>query len=213
MQSGEEAINEENARQGFPRQHLVGWAQMPAYDRRNHSLVWARNIQFQGTPENTLNYDIRLLGRRGVLSLNMVTVMSKLAETRQAASRFAAAAQFVPGSRYADFQPGTDRVAEYGVAGLIAAGLGAAAAKKAGLIAILLAFGKKFIILILAGFAVVGGWLRRLFGRKSDDEAAYEEAAYDGASAMVEPAGEAPVAEPVASEAQGDAPPGSPAAT
>jgi uncharacterized membrane-anchored protein len=178
MQEGEGSINEERTRQGFPTQHLVGWAQTPVYDARTHSVVWARNIQFQGSPENTLNYDIRLLGRSGVLSLNMVTVMSDLAETREAAQRFAASAEFQPGARYADFQPGRDRVAEYGVAGLIAAGVGAAAAKKAGLIAILLAFGKKFIILIIAGFAAFGAWLRRLFGRKSDEEEfVYEESA------------------------------------
>ena len=195
MQAGEGSINEERTRQGFPTQHLVGWAQTPAYDPRTHSVVWARNIQFQGSPENTLNYDIRLLGRSGVLSLNMVTVMSDLAETRQAAQRFAASAEFQPGARYADFQPGRDRVAEYGVAGLIAAGVGAAAAKKAGLLALILAFGKKFIVLVIAGFAAFGAWLRRLLGRRSEDEdLVYEAFAADASS-------DAEAAPPVVAEA------------
>lgn len=176
MQAGEGELNAELTRQGFPTQHLVGWAQSPAYDARTHSVVWARNIQFGGQSENTLNYDIRLLGRRGVLSLNLVTVMSKLAETREAARRFTSAAEFVPGERYADFQPGTDRVAEYGVAGLIAAGVGATIAKKAGLLALILAFGKKAIIFILLGFALAWKWIRRLFGHRDEEEemAAYE---------------------------------------
>lgn len=184
LQSGEAEVNAERQRQGYPTQHLVGWAQTPAYDRRTHSVVWAQNIQFQGSPENTLNYDIRMLGRHGVLSLNMVTVMSKLAETRQAAQRFAAAAEFTQGARYADFQQG-DRVAEYGVAGLIAASVGAAAAKKAGLIALLLAFAKKGFVLILAGLALIGGFFRRLFGRKEEEvypeEPIYSEDSTDGA--------------------------------
>jgi uncharacterized membrane-anchored protein len=176
MQAGESELNAELARQGFPARHLIGWAQAPAYDVRAHSLVWARNLHFEGTQENTLNYDIRLLGRRGVLSLNMVTVMSDLAATRAAAQRFASAAEFTPGERYSDYQAGTDQVAEYGVAGLIAAGVGATVAQKAGLFALILAFGKKAIFFIVAGFALLWSRIRRLFGGRAEpDVAAYEE--------------------------------------
>lgn len=170
LRAGEEIANQRYAAQGYPAQHLVGWAQQPAYDRNTHSVVWARNIQIAGSPENTLNYDVRLLGRSGVLSLNMVTVMSQLAETRTAAQRFAAQAEFQAGSRYADYQPGADRVAEYGVAGLVAAGLGTAAVKKAGLLVLILAFLKKAGIFIVAGIAFLWGSIRRFFGRRDEDE-------------------------------------------
>lgn len=177
MQSGEEEVNAERSRRGFPTQHLVGWAQSPTYDAGSHSLVWARNIQFMGETQNSLNYDIRLLGRRGVLSLNMVTVMAKLDETRAAAAQLARTAQFNQGERYADYQPGTDRVAEYGIAGLITAGLGAAVAKKAGLLALILAFGKKIIVFLIAGIALLWSRIRGLFGGKAEaEEAAYYEA-------------------------------------
>jgi len=170
---GDEAqINAERTQQGFPATHLVGWAQRPAYDVRTHSVVWARNIQFSGESENTLNYDIRLLGRRGVLSLNMVTVMAQLGETREAARQLAGAAEFAPGARYADFQEGTDRVAEYGIAGMIAAGVGVTLAKKAGLLALILAFGKKGIVLVLAAIALLWRRIRRLFGGGGDAPAA-----------------------------------------
>ena len=180
MKAGSERQNEERARLGFPGSHIVGWAQAPSYNRQNHSVVWARNIRFDDSPENTLNYDIRLLGRRGVLSLNMVTVMPKLAETRQAAQRFSGAVEFTQGERYADFQPGTDRVAEYGIAGLIAAGVGATVAKKAGLLALIFAFGKKIIFFLIAGVALLWGAIRRFFGgRKEEEDVHYEPAAYD----------------------------------
>ena len=42
--------------------HLIGWAQQPTYDSYTKTLIWARNIQFEGQ-ENTLNYDVRMLGR------------------------------------------------------------------------------------------------------------------------------------------------------
>jgi uncharacterized membrane-anchored protein len=202
LREGEDAVNQERARRGYPTQHLVGWAQAPTYDRRTHSVIWAQNVQFQGSRENTLNYDIRLLGRRGVLSLNMVTQMSKLAETRAAAERFTATAEFVPGSRYADYQEGNDAVAAYGVTGLIAAGLGVTLAQKAGLFAILLAFAKKGFILILAAIALIGGWLRRRFGTGQEEEpGAYPEPDYEAADALLaaqqarEPAADGPAPE------------------
>jgi uncharacterized membrane-anchored protein len=201
MQDGESELNAELARQGFPARHLVGWAQTPAYDPRTHSVVWARNIQFADVPEHTLNYDIRLLGRRGVLSLNMVTVMSDLAGTRTAAQRFASAAEFVPGERYADYQAGTDAVAEYGVAGLIAAGVGATVAQKAGLFALILAFGKKIILFVIAGFALLWRRIRRLFGGRDElDVASYEASDSTHAEPTPEaPAGPGPEAAPTES--------------
>jgi uncharacterized membrane-anchored protein len=210
MQEGETEANAALARQGFPARHVVGWAQTPAYDARTHSVVWARNIQFSGVPENTLNYDIRMLGRRGVLSLNMVTVMSDLAGTRAAAQRFASAAEFVPGERYADYQAGTDRVAEYGVAGLVAAGVGATIAQKAGLFALILAFGKKIILVLIAAFALLARWIRRLFGKKREEEFATYEETEEPAPAEAPPQ---PLAEPAAGAVPAQSRPGHSAAS
>jgi uncharacterized membrane-anchored protein len=170
LQSGEEELNAERTGQGYPAQHLVGWAQPPLYNAANHSVVWAQNIRFEGEPENTLNYDLRMLSRYGVLSMNLVTGMSKLSDARSAAAKLSRSVAFEPGSRYADYQPGTDKKAEYGIAGLVAAGAGAAAAKKLGLLAVILAFGKKFLVLILAGLAAIGLKFRRFFGGKSEED-------------------------------------------
>lgn len=61
-----------------------------------------------------------------------------------------------------------------GIAGLVAAGIGIVAAKKLGLIAIVLVFAKKFLVIILAAFAGVGAKLRSLFRRKSAEEEAVD---------------------------------------
>jgi uncharacterized membrane-anchored protein len=199
MKEGTEAVNEERTRQGYPAQHLVGWAQAPTYDPRSHSLVWAKNVQFEGQTDNTLSYDVRLLGRKGVLSLNMITGMSKLAETRQAAAKFAGAAEFQAGSRYADYQAGTDKKADYGLAGLVAAGAGVAVAKKLGLLGIILAFGKKFLVLIIALVAGLGAWARRFFNRGEPEET-YEPAAYESWEETRTEAPADPIAPPEAGE-------------
>ncbi|HEU4968190.1 DUF2167 domain-containing protein [Sphingomonas sp.] len=180
-QDSEPQINERRKAEGFPEQHIVGWAQPPSYDPRSHSMVWARNIAFSGQPENSLNYDVRLLGRTGVLSLNLLTGMSKLVETRASAATLAQTASFDTGARYADYQPGTDKLADYGLAGLVAGGVGVVAAKKLGLLAIMLGVGKKLIVVLLAGFALAGRKIKSLFGRGEPDPV-YDEADGDQAA-------------------------------
>jgi uncharacterized membrane-anchored protein len=93
--------------------------------------------------------------------------MSKLPNTRSDAAKLADAASFNPGSTYADYKPGVDQKATFGVAGLVAAGLGLAAAKKFGLLALLALFGKKLIILVVAAFAGVANWFRQFFRKKT----------------------------------------------
>ncbi len=165
-QTGEDDRNAQLKKDGFEPSHLVGWAQPPSYDRARHSMIWARDIKFGDASVDTLNYDLRILGRRGVLSLNLVSAMPDLPAVRTDAAALAADVAFNPGSAYGDYQEGHDKAAGYGVAGLVAAGLGLAAAQKFGLLAVILLFAKKAIVLIVAGLAGVGAWFRRLFNRK-----------------------------------------------
>ncbi|HWA61327.1 MAG TPA: DUF2167 domain-containing protein [Caulobacteraceae bacterium] len=165
LRRNEDEINERRRKDGFAAMHLVGWAEPPSYDAASHSAIWARDVRFSDQPADTLNYGIRVLGRRGVLSLNIVAPLTALPAVRQISTRVRDLAAYDMGSRYTDVDKGHDKMAAYGVAGLIAAGVGAAAAKKVGLIALLLAFGKKGFVLVAAGAAAALGWFRRPFGR------------------------------------------------
>jgi uncharacterized membrane-anchored protein len=168
MQDGEAELNETRTKQGYDPQHLVGWAQQPSYDATRHSVIWAQNVKFGNQTDNSLNYDVRLLGRRGVLSLNLLSSMSKLPEIQKAAANFTQTASFDPGAKYTDFVEGTDEVAAYGVGGLVAAGLGIAVAKKLGFLAIILGFGKKALVLLVIAFGAMRNKIAALFGRKTD---------------------------------------------
>lgn len=158
------ASNEERRAAGFQTVNVIGWAQTPRYDKSSHSVVWARNLKFEGESVNTLNYDIRALGRSGVLSLNLISTMPDLANIRVAANDFAGLAQFDPGARYEDFDAAVDRKAEYGIGGLVAAGVGLATAKKLGLFAILAKFLKPILIGLAVLFFALWGRIKRLFG-------------------------------------------------
>ena len=166
--------NEERRQAGYPVVHLKGWAEIPKYDAQTHSVVWAKDLQFEGSSVDTLNYDLRTLGRSGVLSVNFVSVMPELPGIRVAANDFASHATFNPGARYADFDPSIDKKAEYGIGGLIAAGAGVAAAKKLGLLAILAKFGKLIFVGVAVALAASWRFIARLFGfGDRDEETAY----------------------------------------
>ena len=174
MKSSEEESNKAAQQQGYAGSHIVGWAQAPTYDPATRTLIWARNIKFDGTNYNTLNYDVRTLGRTGVLSLNMVDSMDNLPTVRTAAKGLGSTIKFDSGSAYNDFNPSTDKLADYGLAGLVAAGVGVAVAKKAGFLALLLVFAKKGIALIVAGVIALGAWFKRRFGSGHQEEATGE---------------------------------------
>jgi len=164
--------NADRQANGYPPIEVVGWAQSPQYDQATHSVVWARDLKFGTDAVHSLNYDVRALGRTGVLSLNLISSMPELANIRVAARDFASHAQFNPGARYEDFDPSVDRKAEYGIGGLVAAGVGLAAAKKLGLLAILLKFIKPILIGIVVFFGAFWKKIMRLFGRddRTEDE-------------------------------------------
>ena len=164
LRDGEDQDNADRQKQGFPSAHLVGWGQPPSYDAAHHALIWARDIKFGDQKDDSLNYDVRVLGRKGVFSLNIVSSMSQLPQIRTAAQDLETTADFTPGARYADFKPGVDKTAEYGLAGLILAGAGLVVAKKIGLIAIALLFLKKGIAIVVAAAAGLWAWLRRKLG-------------------------------------------------
>jgi uncharacterized membrane-anchored protein len=168
MREGESEANEQRKQAGYPAIHLAGWAQQPQYDKKTHSVVWARDLEFSGQPVHTLNYDVRTLGRSGVLSLNLISSMPQLGSISTAARDFTAHAAFDPGSRYEDFDASSDRKAEYGIGGLIAAGVGVAAAKKLGILALFAKFLKPLLIGLVAAFAVLRKKIVGLFTRNKD---------------------------------------------
>ena len=82
MQEAETDVNAQRKTAGYPTIHVVGWAESPAYDKASHAMVWARDIKFSDGGADMLNYDVRSLGRSGVLSVNMVSTVPHLSEVR-----------------------------------------------------------------------------------------------------------------------------------
>jgi uncharacterized membrane-anchored protein len=149
---------------GFEEVELLGWAAPPHYDAESHKLHWAKQIRFGDQADHILNYDIRVLGREGVLVLTAVSSMSELDPVRAAMTSLLPRIEFAPGQRYADYQPGRDKLAAYGLSGLIAGGALAKAGVFKWLLGALLA-AKKIVIPLVAALAM---GLVRLVRRRSE---------------------------------------------
>jgi Uncharacterized membrane-anchored protein conserved in bacteria len=160
MQESAIEENKERTKLGYPTAEIVGWAAEPFYDQSSKKLHWAKEIKFEGMEMNTLNYSIRVLGRKGYLNLNAISDMDKLPLVQTNIDRVISSAEFNPGNRYSDFNPDLDEVAAYGIGGLIAGKVLA----KVGFFAALLKFWKVIAIGIVAAF---GTLRKRIFGSKN----------------------------------------------
>ena len=162
IKEGTAAENEGRTKAGFPTIEILGWAAPPHYDAVERKLHWAKRLRFQGDAIETLNYNIRVLGRKGVMVANFVAGMDQLPDVQAAVPQVLAMLRFTDGNRYADFDPGLDTVAAVGIGGLIAGKVAA----KAGLVVLLLVFLKKGAFLLLLPLI----WIGKLFkGRGKSD--------------------------------------------
>lgn len=168
MKDSVREASKQREKKGYPSIELVGWAETPRYDANAHKMYWAKQLRFGDSSEDTLNYNIRMLGRHGVLVLNAVAGMEQLPEIKQATPAILAMVDFQEGHRYVDFQPSTDKVATYGLAALVAGGI----LTKAGFFKVLIAgliAAKKFVIVALVAMGgVIKKLLGKLTGRNSD---------------------------------------------
>ncbi len=143
---GTEEMNEERKKSGLPGLHVTGWQERPHYDAATHNLVWSMVAKSDGGRE-IANYNVRLLGREGYLSVVLIDEPARIAAAKPAVTDVLGKLAYKQGKSYAEWRPG-DKMAQYGLTALVAAGAGAAAVK----MGLLASLGK---ILAQSGEAVV----------------------------------------------------------
>lgn len=169
FRAGIEPGNKQRRSMGAEEIQSINWAEEPFYDPQTNNLTWALNIGFPSG--NSINYDIRVLGRRGVMEVTLVGDPETYSEAVPKVKQLLAGYTFTEGNKYSQWVPG-DKVAQYGLAGLVAGGTLAAAAKS-GLLAklglLLAKMGKLVIVLVVGAGAAVMSIFRRIFGGASDN--------------------------------------------
>ena len=159
VREGNDYANEERRKRGWTEMRIIGWEEKPHYDPTTNNLTWA--IRAQAGEYPNVNRIVKLLGRRGVMTATLVTDPAILSVAAVESDKLIGGFRFRPGSTYAEYLPGTDKLAEVGLGALIVGGAGAALIKS-GLLARIWKF-------LLVGLVAVGGGLAKLFGRKGEE--------------------------------------------
>jgi uncharacterized membrane-anchored protein len=158
LQQGDEGANAERRRLGMPTMRVDGWAVEPHYDAGTRRLEWAtRLIDERG--DVVVNHTTRILGRTGVMSVTLVSDPVNLTEDLRQFRTALAGLAYDQGETYAEYRTG-DRVAQYGLAGLVLGGAMAAGAGSA-----LKGFGKMIGLGVLAAAAAAWVFVKRIFVR------------------------------------------------
>lgn len=160
MQKDTRAESRQRVDLGYDSVESLGWAEQPSYDATERKLHWAMELKFGESDGNTLNYELRALGREGVLNANFIASISQLPEIKSARPEVADMIDFTEGKRYMDFDPSIDTVAAVGIGGLIA---GKALTRKTGIIAAVVVLLKRFWFILLLPFF----WLKSLSARRA----------------------------------------------
>lgn len=154
IKAGTEAGNQERIKRGWPTMTILGWEQQPRYDATTNNLEWAVRAESDGEP--VINYNTRMLGRGGVMEVTLVTDAGTLKETLPKFKTMLSGFDFNQGQKYAEFRAG-DKMAAYGLTGLIVGG-GTAVLAKSG------AF-KWIWKVLVAALVGVGALAKKFFSR------------------------------------------------
>ena len=143
---------------------LKGWTVNPHYDQMNHVLIWARTFEFLS--REVINYDMRILGKDGLVSINAVVDPEDVDEVVSKESTMVQSFRFDKGYTYADFNPNRDKVSDWTLGGLVAGSILA----KTGVLSKLGLLLLKFWKIIAVGAIGLAAGLKKLFGSKKPKE-------------------------------------------
>ena len=159
LKEGQLKANSQLSSQGMTTLTVLGWQKPPFYNPATHNLEWAIRLQ-SSDGSQVVNYKTKVLGRRGVMDVVLVCGEEQLATVVPEYQKLLTGFGFNPSENYASYKKG-DKIAEYGLTGLIVGG-GLLVAAKSGLLA-------KLFKPILIGLLAVGAFIKRILtGKKRD---------------------------------------------
>jgi uncharacterized membrane-anchored protein len=153
--------NKERAAAGRPPIEIIGWDQEPHYDSATHNLTWCLRARSAG--EEFVNFNTRLLGRKGVMKVVLACAPNELATIKPEFGRLLATHKFATGESYAEYRPG-DKIAKYGLGALVLGGAAVGAAKL-GLLGPVILFFKKAWKLVIVALVAVAAMFKKFFNR------------------------------------------------
>jgi len=156
--------NGQRKQMGFEELDIVGWSVKPFYDPKSNNLTWGIRIRGKATNSESVNYESRLLGRKGYFSAVLVGEPQDMGKLVPIYDNLLKGFAYRNGQKYSEFREG-DKIAQYTLTTLAAGGILAIAAKT-GLL------GKLLKPLLFVGAAIVfgvGSFFKKIFGSKKND--------------------------------------------
>ncbi|MEP2775255.1 MAG: DUF2167 domain-containing protein [Luteolibacter sp.] len=159
LREGQKQANEQLSSRGMPTLNVIGWHTPPFYNTSTKNLEWAIKLSTSDGGE-ILNYKTKILGRRGAMDVVLVCSEEQLATVVPEYQKLLTGFSYNESEKYSSFTKG-DKIAEYGLVGLIAGG-GLLVAAKSGLLA-------KLWKPIAIGLVAIGAFFKRIFKGKNSD--------------------------------------------
>jgi len=153
--------------EGHPDLFIDGWAQEPYLDKDKSVVYWAikghrsDNIDF-------INAKALKLGRKGYTEIIWVGNPEQFSDAESVLQPVLASYEYSEGFQYDDFVPETDTVAAMGAGALVYKLATGKAAAKAGLLAMLAIFAKKFWFVLFLPLIWGWKWVKGKVFNKSD---------------------------------------------
>ena len=142
---------------------LKGWAVQPKYLSSYQTLIWAKRFSANG--DDVINYDMRILGKVGLVSVNAVIGQDDLSEVQSQETKMINSVQFRDGYKYSDFDSSRDKISDWTIGGLVAGGVLA----KTGILSKIGIFLLKFSKIIIVGVIAAAGAILKLFRRNREE--------------------------------------------
>jgi uncharacterized membrane-anchored protein len=160
IRAGTEEANKERTKQGAPPMSILGWHVKPNFNDQTKNLEWS--ILGESRGNKFVNYNVRLLGRKGVTEIVLIEDHDKVDAAMPEFRKLLADFSYKGGESYAEYRAG-DKIAQYGLGALVVGGAAAVAYKVGffGLIAGFLKKGWKAVVLVIAA---IGASIKKLLG-------------------------------------------------
>lgn len=161
--------NQERRQRGWPEMRIKDWVIPPGYEAETKRLAWALGAESDapdGSVHQVCNYNVKLLGRTGVMSATLVCNPEEVSGLIPVVRTSLEGFRFLPGHTYGEWREG-DKLAAYGLTGLITGGAAVAAAKSGLLGKLLAVIAKAGKLVVVAVAALFAGIWKLFFGRKS----------------------------------------------
>ena len=113
LKEGNEHGNRERRERGWEAIYLDGWQRAPYFDDQTKNLTWATQLHSEDSSQ-VLNHSVRLLGRGGVMSVDLVVSPEYYEQALPVFNAVIGDFKYKTGHTYAEWRDG-DKIAAYGL--------------------------------------------------------------------------------------------------